>query len=247
VQSAAGKGCRVIVSLPRKLHRLEDSTLSNLRVLIVDDQPLFRNGLRYLLQSRAIQVVGEAADGEQAIQLVQELRPDMVLMDYHMPGMDGLLAAQKIKKGWPEVKILILTVDQADGILVDSIRAGADGYLPKEIEANRLFEVLESLMRGEPAFASEMAAQTLVTLARQQGAEDLSVQFPALTPRQREILTLMSTDLTNREIGQRMFLSEAAIKYHVGQIFEVLGVRSRQEAIQLVRKKGRGSWRQNLY
>lgn len=237
ISTAPDQGCTVEVELPCQEDPLDEKLLSSLRVMIVDDQPLFRNGLRFLLQSREIQVVGEAADGEQAIRMAAELQPDMIMMDLHMPVMDGLQAAQAIKKQWPAMRILILTVDRAEGVLVESVRAGADGYLPKDMEAGRLFEVIESLMRGEPAFANEMAARTLVNLARQQGDENLAERFPILTQRQREILTMLAADMTNREIGQHLFLSEAAIKYHVGQIFEALEVKSRQEAILKVRQK----------
>ena len=234
IRSALGQGTQVKVTLPLTLPPPEVSArLSHLRVLLVDDQELFRVGLRNLLAARGIPVVGEASSGRQALDLAAKLQPDLVLMDLNMPEMDGLEATRALRQQNPAAQVVILTVnDQAD-TLAEALRAGAAGYLLKDLRARELFDLLEALGRGEQPISPGLAGRALQALASPPGAATCP-----LTERQLEILRLAALDLTNTQVAERLNLSEATVKYHIHQIFEHLQVTNREQALSTAARQG---------
>ena len=171
-----------------------------------------------------------AHDGNEAAQQAQTLRPDVVVMDIQMPGCDGLEATRAIKAELPEVKIVMLTVAEDDAHLFEAIKSGASGYLLKSLDANEFCVLLTGMLRGEAALAPGMAARIMAEFSRRGEREGRSY-MAELTPRQQEILDLVSQGLIYKEVAQRLHLSEKTIKYHMGQILEKLHVENRAQAI----------------
>lgn len=196
-------------------------------LLVVDDHPLFRQGVVHSLGAEpGLSVVGEAASGEEALKLARELLPDVVLLDISMPGWDGLVTAEKIATACPASAIVMLTVSEDKDKLLAAFKAGARAYVLKGVSAQELANVVHSAARGEVYVSPSLAAEMLVTLTNHQAMDPLQ----ELTDREREILRLIGTGLTNREIGAQIFLSEKTIKHYVTNILQKLQVRSRVEA-----------------
>jgi len=203
-------------------------------VLLVDDHALLREGLAGLLNAQPdFEVVGEAANGQEAIARTGELMPDLVLMDVDMPVMDGLAATQAIKATLPYVTIVMLTVHDADEKLFGAIRAGAQGYLLKDIRATELVEALQGLARGEAAISRRLASRLIQEFAQQ----DTSPAMP-LTPREREILAMVAARKRNKEIADALFISEFTVKNHLRNILAKLHQRNRREAAAFARERG---------
>jgi DNA-binding NarL/FixJ family response regulator len=208
-----------------------------MRILIADDHPLFRDGLRSLLQSQGHEVVGEARDGKQAVELAMKLRPDLVLMDVTMPEMDGVTATRELTAQQPDVKVVILTASEQNETLFDAIKAGAQGYLLKNLEAEEFFTMLDRASRGEPALTPHLARKLLQEFARpaalpsSPGAAQAS-EPDALTDREREVLDLMVEGVTsNRKLAKQLGLSENTVKFHVRNILDKLRLNSRAQAV----------------
>lgn len=206
-----------------------------MRILIADDHSLFRNGLRSLLESRGHEVVGEAKNGREAVALIGQLRPDMVLMDLSMPELGGLEATKMITAEAPEVKVIILTASQDEASLFDAIKAGAQGYLLKNLEADDFFSLLDRAALGEPALTPALARRLLQEFAR---PTQESVETPAtaeadeLTAREREVLELMVDGVTsNRRLAKRLGVSENTVKFHVRNILDKLRLHTRAEVV----------------
>lgn len=196
-------------------------------LLVVDDHPLFRQGVVHSLGAEpGLSVVGEAASGEEALKLARELLPDVVLLDISMPGWDGLVTAEKIATACPASAIVMLTVSEDKDKLLVAFKSGARAYVLKGVSAQELANVVHSAARGEVYVSPSLAAEMLVTLTNHQAMDPLQ----ELTDREREILRLIGTGLTNREIGAQIFLSEKTIKHYVTNILQKLQVRSRVEA-----------------
>jgi two-component system NarL family response regulator len=216
-----------------------------LRVLLVDDHPLFLEGLHDLLNARGIPVVGTARDGFEALEQARALRPDVIIMDIQMPRCDGLTATRLIKAELPEVKIVMLTVSDSDSDLFEAVRSGAYGYVLKNVEPGQFFELLLNVAHGHAPFSPGLAARVLAEFARQAGAQagcpasslpavrstESSAATPALSSRQLQILSLVAEGLTYREVGEALHLSERTIKYHMGEIVRRLHVKNRAQAI----------------
>jgi len=201
-----------------------------MRILIADDHPLFRDGLRSLLQSQGHEVVGEARDGKQAVELALNLRPDLVLMDVSMPEMDGVAATRELTARQPDIKVVILTASDQDETLFDAIKAGAQGYLLKNLEAEELFTLLDRASRGEPALTPTLARKLLQEFARP--AAEPQSELDVLTDREREVLELMVEGVTsNRKLAKRLGLSENTVKFHVRNILDKLRLNSRAQAV----------------
>lgn len=198
-----------------------------IRVLVVDDHPLFRHGVVSSLgMEPGLTVVGEAASGEDALKLARELLPDVVLLDISMPGWNGLVTAEKISTACPASAIVILTVSEDKDKLLAAFKAGARAYVLKGVSPQELAKVVRSAAAGDVYVSPALAAEMLVSLTHDHTADSLQ----ELTTREREILQLIGTGLTNREIGARLFLSEKTIKHYVTNILQKLQVRSRVEA-----------------
>jgi DNA-binding NarL/FixJ family response regulator len=212
-----------------------------LRVLIADDHALFRRGLEMVLDNEPdIEVVGEAHDGDQAVERATELMPDVVLMDVRMPRRTGIEATQKIKEQLPHVKILVLTNSDEEADLYDSIKAGASGYLLKEISSEEVADSIRSVVEGHsrisPAMASKLLSEFQAMTKREDDRQPLSP--PRLTDRELEVLSLVAQGKGNRDIAGELFISENTVKNHIRNILEKLQLHSRMEAvIYAVREK----------
>ncbi len=209
-----------------------------MRVLIADDHALFRDGLRSLLEARQIEVVGEAANGQEAVELTRRLAPDVVLMDLTMPEMDGLTATRAICAEQPAVKVVVLTASEDDADLFEAIKSGAQGFLPKDLEAEQFFDHLVGVTRGEPALTPGLARKLLHEFAHP-SATRREREPDALTDREREVLELLVQGITtNRELAERLVVSENTVKYHLRNILDKLHVQNRAEVIAYAVRHG---------
>ena len=207
-----------------------------MRVLLADDHPLFVDGLRNLLAARGIEVVGTARDGLEAVDRARAYRPEMVLMDIKMPRLDGLAAMRLIKAEFPEIKVVMLTMSAEDDDLYEAIKSGACGYLLKTQDTAELLVLLEDAARGELALSPGLAARILQELGRRAPAHG-RVSAP-LSPRERQVLTLVAQGMTYKEAAASLFLSERTIKYHMRQIVERLHLANRAEVVEYARRAG---------
>ncbi len=200
------------------------------RVLIVDDHELVRSGLRGMLSgARDLVVVGEAADGGEALALCRRERPDVVLMDVRMPGMDGLEATRAIKREMPLTAVLMVTMQENPEYLYEALKAGASGYLLKDASRSELVRAVRSVLAGEPLLAPQMTGHLLRRLSAEHRVQTES-PTESLTPREVEVLRLVAQGRTNREIGQVLMLSAATVKVHVQHIIAKLAVSDRTQA-----------------
>src|SRR5918999_1873423 len=210
------------------------STGESLRVLIVDDHALFRKGLQLVLDKEPdIDVVGEGSDGQEAVDKAQELMPDVVLMDVRMPRRSGIEATTQIRELLPHVKILMLTISDEEGDLYDAIKAGASGYLLKEISIDEVADAIRSVWAGQSRISPSMASKLLSEFAAMSKRADERQQVPAprLTEREMEVLRLVAQGLNNRDIAAQLFISENTVKNHIRNILEKLHLHSRMEAV----------------
>jgi DNA-binding NarL/FixJ family response regulator len=209
--------------------------LRSLKILLVDDHPLFLEGIQNLLTARGLQVVGTAGDGLEALAKARALHPDLILMDVQMPRCDGLAATRMIKAEMPDVKIVMLSVSENDADLFEALKSGACGYLLKNLDARVFFDLLARVTQGEAPLAPGMTIKVLAEFARQAGgpaaASQESQPATALSSRQMEILTLAAQGLTYKEVGEALCLSERTIKYHVGEILKRLHLKNRAQLI----------------
>ena len=195
-----------------------------IRVLIADDHPVVREGLHGMLSADpAVEVVGEAASGEEAVVLACAREPDVVLMDLRMPGGDGVAAIRQITAARPAIRIMVLTTYDTDADILRAVEAGASGYLLKDTPRAALFDAIRATARGETVLAPQVARR-LVTRARRPRPE-------SLTPRETGVLALAARRLTNAEIGRELFISEATVKTHLLRTFAKLGVSGRTAAV----------------
>ena len=205
-----------------------------IRVLICDDHAVFRRGLMLVLEiADGIEVVGEASDGVEAVELAQELAPDVVLMDVRMPRRDGIVATRTLASVLPATRILMLTVSDEEDDLYEAIKAGASGYLLKEISIEEVAGAVRSVMAGHSLISPSMASKLLTeftALSRQADGRPATVAGPHLTDRELEVLRLVATGRSNREIAAALSISENTVKNHVRNILEKLHLHSRMEA-----------------
>jgi two-component system NarL family response regulator len=215
----------------------EDSEPTNkdsISVIIADDHALFRRGLTMVLESEAdIEVVAEANDGHEVVELAEKYMPDLVLMDVRMPGRGGIDACQAIKDAVPHTKILMLTISDEEEDLYDAIKAGASGYLLKEISIEEVAGSIRSVHAGQSLISPSMASKLLTEFANMARKDEEKQQMPTprLTEREMEVLTLVAQGLNNRDIAKELFISENTVKNHVRNILEKLHLHSRMEAV----------------
>lgn len=210
-----------------------------LRVVIADDHPVFRFGLKALLEAEdGIEVVGEAVNGREAVELAGRLNPDVILLDLNMPELNGLEATRKIAAYHPAVAILILTMFDDDTV-VAAVRAGARGYILKGAEGDETLRAIRAVARGE-VILSPAAAERMVDFLNRPPADPNGSPFPDLTPRELEVLDLMAAGLTNSAIAERLVLSPKTVRNHVSNIFSKLDVADRAGAIIRAREAGLG-------
>lgn len=199
------------------------------RLLVVDDHPLVRAGLRGMLTGeRGLEVVGEAASGAEALELVRRLRPDLVLMDVRMPEMDGLATTRAIKREFPMTGVLIVTTHASPEYLFEALKAGAAGYVLKDAAQRDVVRAVRTVLSGGEVLPPELAQQLLRRLAGDVGGSPAVGQ---LTPREREVLAQLGTGRTNRQIAEALVLSPGTVKVHVERIIAKLGVSDRTQAV----------------
>jgi len=224
-----------------------------MRVLLADDHRLLVEGLSNLLAAHGIEVVGIAGDGLQAVAMAEQLSPDLILMDIRMPRCDGLSATRQIKARWPELEIVMLTTSAEEQDLFEAVKSGAAGYLLKSMSGDAFVEALRGLQQGVPPFSPGLAARLLSEFARLSRAEEpvqpgpaedkgsASEQVPsagALTERQLEVLRLVADGLTYREVGERLYLTERTVRFHMAEIIDRLHLQNRSQVLAYAGKLG---------
>jgi DNA-binding NarL/FixJ family response regulator len=211
------------------------------RVLIVDDQQLMREGLRTLLDLESgIQVAGEAADGAAGLDAARALRPDVILMDIRMPRMDGVEATRRLRAEDPDARVIVLTTFDEDELVLEAVRAGARGYLLKDVSGAELAAAVRSVAAGGAALEPVVARKVMDAFARlaQPGPAAADRMVEPLTARERAVLGLLARGLSNKEIAERLFLAEGTVKNHVSVILQKTGARDRTQAALAARRLG---------
>jgi len=224
----------------REVGRRVAGSPPRLRILLVDDHALFLHSLKLLLGTSGYEVVGEAADGMEALRQARLLHPDLILMDIDMPVCDGLAATRLIKAEMPQIKIVMLTVSASDEHLLEAVKSGASGYLLKSQRADRFLEMVADVARGGAALPPDLAARLLEAFAHQPQPVEAPAAGPPgdLTARQVQILTLLARGLTYPQIGEALCLSEATVRYHLGQILDRLHLENRAQVIAYAARHG---------
>ncbi|MDW5595435.1 response regulator transcription factor [Conexibacter stalactiti] len=212
----------------------------NIRILIADDQDLIRTGLRLFLQTQdGIEVVGEAADGVEAIEQARALQPDVVLLDIRMPRMDGVEAAARLTQLDPAPRVLVLTTFDLDEYVFGALRAGAAGFLLKDARREKLIEAIRVVHTGDALLSPSVTRRLVAEFAAGAGpVGPPPAVLDELTPREREVLALVARGLSNREIGERLVITDATVKSHFGQILFKLGLRDRVQAVVFAYEHG---------
>jgi DNA-binding NarL/FixJ family response regulator len=213
-----------------------------MRVLIADDHALFRDGLRSLLSAHGIEVVGEACNGREAVRLARAEQPDVVLMDLTMPEVDGLTAIRLLRSEVPEAKVVVLTASDDEDDLFEAIKAGALGYLLKDLKSERFLELLEGVAEGEPALTAGLARKLLLELGRSHDAGSgagARASGEHLTDREMEVLELLVAGTAEtRQLAERLGISQNTVKFHLRNILDKLHLHSRAEAISYALRHG---------
>lgn len=212
-----------------------------LRVIVVDDHPMYRDGLRLTLAAtRDFESVGEASDGESALEMVAERRPDMVLMDLRLPGMSGIEATRRIVSADPGVRVVVVSMLEDDDSIFAAMRAGARGYLLKGADRDELLAALRAVAQGEVTFGASIARRVMAFFTGQMPTA-ASAAFPELTERERDILERLARGDPNQAIAQQFGLSDKTVRNHVSSILNKLQVADRAQAIVRARDAGLGS------
>ena len=220
-----------------------------MRVLLIDDHALVRNGIGELLQSRGVQVVASVSSGEEGVRRAAELHPDIVLLDVKMPGLSGIETIQRLRASGSAMPVMMLTMSHEDADLLAALRAGAQGYLLKDMEPEELVPALEAVLRGESVVAAEMIG-TLARVVQGDGGPKpepsrLANPFASLTPREAEILECIADGSSNKMIARALAITDGTVKLHVKSILRKLGKRSRVEAAVTAVEHGLGRRRRN--
>jgi NarL family two-component system response regulator LiaR len=206
-----------------------------IRVFLADDHPVVRQGLRTFLESRpGIEVVGEAGDGDAVVTEVERLRPDVVLMDLVMPGRSGIAAIRHIRERAPDTRVVVLTSFASDDQVIPAVQAGAAGYLLKDVEPSELEAAIRLAHEGEALLDPQIAGRVMEEVAHPPPSGDVA----SLTPRELEVLELLGRGLSNRELADRLVVSEKTVKTHVSNILMKLGVHDRTQAALLAVREG---------
>ena len=213
--------------------------MNAIRLLLVDDHVLFRKGLVSLLQrERDFEVIGEAEDGAEAIKKAKQLKPDLVLMDIHMPGTDGIEATRRIRELLPSTRVVILTVSEDDKDLFEGIKCGAHGYLLKKLEPEELYAMLRGVFQGEAPISRATAGKILSEFASQARRKATAQLEEELSAREKDVLQCLASGLTNKEIGNKLGIAENTVKNHLKNILAKLHLENRVQAATFALQKG---------
>lgn len=218
-----------------------ESPPRQIKVMLVDDQPLLRTGFRMVLGAESdIDIVAEAGDGVEAVDLARRLLPDVVLMDIRMPRMDGVAATKAIAEAKLPVRVLILTTFDLDEYVIGALRAGAAGFLAKDVPAENLVEAIRSVAAGDAAVAPRILTRLLEQFVDRLPEPDAATpaSLDTLTDREREVLVLVATGMSNSEIAKELTVSETTVKTHVGHVLTKLSLRDRVQAVVLAYEVG---------
>jgi len=209
-----------------------------IRVLVADDQAMVRAGLRLILESQPdVEVVAEAADGEEALAAARGHRPDVVLMDIRMPRLDGITATRRLIEHDPAIRVLVVTTFDADQNVYEALRAGASGFILKDSTPEQLVAAVRLIAAGDALLAPARTRRLIESQVRPQAAAESSA-VGRLTEREREVLVLMARGMDNRELGAELYVSEATVRTHVGHVLAKLGARSRVQAVVVAYESG---------
>ena len=208
--------------------------MKSIRILLAEDQTLMRQGLKTILElENGFEVAGEAEDGKTAVKLALQLRPDIILMDVQMPQLNGVEATAAICRAWPEARVIILTTFDRDDYVFQGVRAGAVGYLLKDLPAPKLIETIRRVHAGEVFIQPEIASRTLRAALHSPGE-----LIEPLSEREREVLVMLAQGIPNKEIADKLHLAEGTVKNHVSNILGKLQAQNRTEAADIARKRG---------
>jgi DNA-binding NarL/FixJ family response regulator len=211
-----------------------------IRVLVVDDQALVRAGFRMVLETEGdIEVVGEAGDGHEAVSEADRLQPDLVLMDVRMPELDGIAATRKLIEAQSAIKVVMLTTFDLDEYVYEALRAGASGFLLKDVPPEQLVEGVRAVARGDAMLAPAVTRRFIETFVhRLDEPQSVTVELDELTPRELDVLQLIARGLSNAEIAAELVVTEATVKTHVAHVLTKLGLRDRVQAVVLAYESG---------
>jgi len=209
-----------------------------MKLLLVDDHPLFLEGLQYLLGTYGIGVAGFAANGNEAIEQARTLKPDIILMDIKMPECSGLEALKRIKAEMADIKIVMLTTSDDDEDLFEAIKYGASGYLLKSTNARELVDMLSDLEKGEVPLSPDLSARILKEFGNSRGNSRGGCENFVLSERQQEVLEMVAKGITYKEVGEALRLTERTVKYHMGRIIELLHLENRAQVIAYATRIG---------
>ncbi len=217
--------------------------MNTINLILADDHAVVRAGTRQLLERQPdLRVVGEAADGEEAVRLAKELKPQVVVMDVRMPKMSGVEATRRIKQEVPEVAVLVLTAHDDDEYVFALLQAGANGYLLKTAEMEELVKAIRAVAAGQSALDPVVTGKVVAQFASGRSLPDVLAnvkdEYEGLTEREMEILRLVGKGLTNKDIGQQLYISDRTVQAHLSNIFSKLGVNSRTEAVMYAVRRG---------
>ena len=210
-----------------------------IRVLLADDQELVRSGFRLILElADGIEIVGEAADGREAVRLAKELQPDVVLMDVRMPELDGIEATRRLRQAGVDARVLVLTTFDLDEYVYAAVRAGASGFLLKDAPREQLVTAVQTVARGEALLAPAITQRLIERFVARQPASEVAPALRELSPRELEVLQLVARGLSNAEIAAELVVGEATVKTHVARVLRKLNVRDRVQAVVYAYESG---------
>jgi two-component system, NarL family, response regulator NreC len=207
-------------------------------VLLVDDHPIVRQGLRNLLESIAeFRVVGEAGDGLQALEMVEKLQPQVVVVDVMMPGLTGLDVSQRVKRQWPAIKVVVLSMQNNEAYVVTALKSGASGYILKDTGPEELVDAIRAVVKGERYLSKQLSERIINAYVNKM--EEIEVDpYDTLTNREKEVLNLVAQGLTNNEIAQRLYISPRTAELHRSNVINKLGLKNQVDLVRFAIRRG---------